>query len=206
MKYIDLREKRGKASDKALSPDERKLLLETLTDDKNRQVLILGGFAGLRPTEICQCRFSWLEKGSFNNVEVLKINIPAEDRDSRNALKIWRTKTRKERTTYIFDSNLINEVYFWFKNNPKGLQISRVALHYRIKEYFCKVINKEKFSAHALRSSAQNYMRYEKVLPDNVIQIFLGHSDIRTTMKHYNSLTKASAESYLMGILKNNGN
>lgn len=199
---IDVREKRGCAKDKALSPDERDLLLGTITNDKHRIILLLGAFAGLRPNEICQCRYSWLEKGKFNDVEVLKINIPAEDRDARNPLKIWRPKTRKSRTTYIFDNNIFNEVYFWYKNNPKGLQVSRVALHYTIKNHFIPIINRQNFSTHALRSTAQNYFLYERDFDVKVVAIFLGHADIRTTQKHYNSMTKASAESYLMGVLK----
>lgn len=203
MKHVDLREKRGCGKDKALSPDERKKLLDNITKDEHRIILILGAYAGLRPNEICQCRFSWLEKGKFNDVEVLKINIPAEDRDARNALKIWRPKTRKSRTTYIFDNSLINEVYFWFKNHNKGLQVSRIALHKTIKNHFLPIIGRDNFSTHALRSTAQNYFLYEKNFDAKVVTIFLGHSDIRTTQKHYNSMTKASAESYLMGVLKN---
>jgi len=199
--YINLKTQRGSSSQKALIPDETDKLLHQLKKDTHRMILILGAFAGLRAEEICQCRFNWLEKTKLNEQESLRINIPAQDRDSRNKLKKWNTKKSKARTTYIFENDLINEVYFWFKNNPNGLMISRQAIDKAIRVHFIPIIERDNFSTHALRSTAQNYLRYKKQFPTSVIQIMLGHSDIRTTEKHYNSLTKASAESYLQNNL-----
>lgn len=202
MKHIDLREKRGSGKDKALTPEERTKLKEQLKQDKHRMVLIGGAYAGMRPNEICQCRFSWLEKKRINDIEVLAINIPNEDRDARNKLKIWRSKTRKSRTTYIFDLELMNEFYFWYKSNPNGILISRQAVDILIRKYYFPIIQRENFSTHALRSTYQNYLLYEKNYDVKFVAIALGHSDIRTTQKFYTTMNKASAESYLQGKLE----
>jgi integrase len=202
MKHIDIREKRGSGKDKALAPEERLKLLQQLKEDKHRIVLLLGAYAGLRPNEICQCRFSWLEKKVIGEKEVLAINIPEEDRDIKNKLKIWRPKTRKKRTTYIFESDIYNEVFFWYKSNPNGIFISRQAVHNFVKSYFIPIIEREDFSTHALRSTCQNYLLYEKNYEVKFVAIALGHSDIRTTQKFYTTMNKASAESYLINQLK----
>ena len=203
MKHIDLVQHRGSAADKSLTPEERNKLLRELKEDKHRIILILGAYGGLRVNEICQCRLEWLERTTLKEKEILRINIPAECRDARNKLKIWRPKTRKERTTYLFESNIINEVYFWFKNNPAGIKTSRQAVNKMIAKHFRPIIQRDNISPHALRATAQNYFRYERHYSTSFVQIVLGHKDIRTTEKHYNSLTKASAESYLMGVIEN---
>lgn len=204
VKHINLSQKRGAAKDKALSPEEREILLNKIIKSHHRIILMLGGFGGLRVEEICQCRFSWLERTKLKDKEVLRIKIPAEDRDARNKLKLWRPKTRKARTAYIFENDILNEIYFWFQNNPGGLKISRQAIHDIVKKHFCRIIGRKEFCTHALRSTAQNYLLYEKDFKPKFVAIVLGHADMRTTIKHYNSMNQASAESYLMGVFNHN--
>lgn len=194
VKIINLKQEYGKSKDKALPPKERDELHKQLKDTKDKILFILGAYGGLRVGEIAQCRFNWLEWKEFNDEKVLAINIPNEDKDSKNLYKLWRPKTKKGRTTYIFKNDCANELYFYFKHNERGLQLTERALRYRVSRSW----GLKNFSPHALRAMAQNYFLYELNFEPKVIAVMLGHSDIRTTMKFYNTMNKASVESYLV--------
>ena len=202
-----------KSKDIALTSSEYKILKEKLQNDKHRIILILGARAGLRVSEIIQCRYTWIKKNKIGGSEVLEIEVPNSDRDINNSKKIWKQKNTgkvgekkdKTRTTYLFNSDEINEIYFWFKNNPKGLGITRQHITTNIvRNNWSKVIKRDyekTLTCHSLRAAAQNYLYYEKKIDVNVISIMLGHEDSRTTLNFYNSKTKASAESYLESFL-----
>ena len=201
---INLIKKRGSSKDKALTPQERTLLLDTFEkeeDKKNLIILILGAFAGLRVSEIAQVRKEWLKLTKINDKEVLEINVPEKDTDLRNQYKDFKTKTKKARTTFIFD---LKHAYF-IKNvfDYKNIALSRQAILKRV-NIWNKLINREKnkLTVHALRSSCANYLIYELKMSPEFTQICLGHSDIRTTYAHYRSLGKSQALSYLEGVLK----
>ena len=185
---IKARGKYGSAKDKALTPDKRKELLSLLSG-KEKIIFILGAYAGLRVGEIQQARKEWICRKVFNNKEVLAITIPNECRDIKNKYKIWRPKTKRARTTYIFDPQIFSDVEAYFnyvddlKLSVRGIQ----ALSYR----------KFETSIHSLRATAQNYFKYELNLPTEIIAVMLGHRDIRTTLQHYTSLNTAQAESFL---------
>jgi integrase len=191
MKEINLnkRGKYGSAKDKALSPNRKKEILNKLTDDKDRVIFILGAFAGLRVGEMQQLRSDWLEETTFSDKNVLAIHVPNECRDINNKYKIWRPKTKRGRTTYIFDKNYYSEIKAFFKYNDSiGLSMRGLQERsYRIAGV----------SPHKLRATAQNYFNYELQLPFNVIAVILGHKKVETTIKHYNSLDEAQVESYL---------
>lgn len=204
-KYINLKTKRGSARDKALTPTEKRKVENELKHEQTRVAYYLAAYAGLRPGEVCQCRFSWLEFLYINEEEVLAIHIPKEDKDSRNKKKIWRPKRDKARTTYIFNLKVAYEIYFWLKSNPDGLQISRQALDTRIKKFIGIIIGRN-ISGHALRATAQNYLRNELGLEPLFIQYVLGHEDPKTTLEHYNTLNRANMESYLERELKTKKN
>jgi integrase len=202
---IDLKQKRGSSKDKALTPQERALLFENFEnhdDKKNRIILILGAFGGLRVSEIAQVRKEWLKFTKVNDKEVLEINIPDKDTNLRNQYKDFVTKTKKARTTFIFD---LKQAHF-IKNvfDYENIAISRQAILKRVRSWN-DIIKREKnkLTVHSLRSSATNYFIYELNLAPEFAQICLGHTDIRTTYAHYRSTGKAQALSYLEGKLKN---
>jgi len=191
MKTINIktRGKYGSAKDKALTPDKRKEVLKTLSG-KEKIIFILGAYAGLRVGEIEQVRKEWLSRKVFNQKEVLAIDIPAECRNIHNKYEIWRPKTKRPRSTYIFEPEIYTELEAYFnyvdsvKLSVRGLQ----DLSYR----------KFGVNIHSLRATAQNYFKYELNMPTEIIAVMLGHKDVRTTLQHYTSLNTAQAESYLI--------
>ena len=201
---IDLTEKRGSAKDHAIDESERKIL-ESNLKDKDIIIYYLGAYAGMRVTEIEQCRLSWLNYKEFSANKVLAINIPSKDKDVRNK-KVTRnefnSKSRLARTTYIFDPLIANDVYNFYKYNPDGLYISRQRIHARVKAWN-KYLGRDEntIHPHALRSSAQNLWKFEYKHDDIFIQLCFGWKDANTMLQHYRTMNKASGESYLKGVL-----
>lgn len=206
-KHIDIRNKRGSAKDLALTPTERELLYKELKNPQDRIIFLLGCYGGLRAEEIGQCRFTWLKKSILNDMEVLEINIPNEDKDTRRAYKTFKQKKEWNTSIYIFDSRVINELWFYYMNNPNGLQVSRQSiLRYNVKIHMAKILNR-RLTIHGLRATHSSYMLQEFRFSNNVkpdiffIKTQLRHKDLKTTMKHYNAETKANQEAYLKGVL-----
>jgi integrase len=208
---LDVRKKRGKASSKSLTEQEKVKLINTfenLNSKKDLAILILGAYAGLRVGEISQVRKEWLnlikiKTESGEEKEILEINIPEESYNLRTNYKgcIFRPKNRKARTTFIFD---LKKAYF-IKNyfDYENVAISRQAILYRVYSWN-KILERQKLflTVHALRSTATNYMIYELKLAPEFVQMCLGHSDIRTTYENYRSIGKPQQISYLMGAFK----
>ncbi len=225
--HIDLTQKRGSAKDLALEPDERDKLYQTLKDKKDRIIFLLGAYAGLRAEEISQCRFTWLEWGYFKDCKVLMISIPLEDKSTRKQTykdgkrKNAKFSQKKEWKTvqFIFNSEIANEIYYYYEANPNGLMISRQSITQIrvagrtkegkfIKGHFSKIIDRH-ITTHALRSTYTNYMTQEFRFPNGekpdpmFIKTQLRHKDLRTTMKHYKTENKAQQLAYLKGVLEN---
>jgi len=197
---INVRKKYGKSKDKALSYTERENLIDNLENTRDRVILILGAYAGMRQGEIIQCRKEWLDWKDFGKKKVLAINIPAECRNIKNKLELWRPKTRRERTTYIFDVGLAREIYNFFKDNSLGVNISERNLsEYRVKIIMGDMIGR-KISSHCLRAGATNYLIKEIGLDIGDTATILGHKDERTTLDHYKGLSKANTEASILKI------
>jgi integrase len=197
---IDLKQKRGSAKDKALIPDERTLLIKSL-DKSDKIIFILGAYAGLRVGEICQTRLEWLswKEINFNGfTKALCIKIPAEDKDIRNAYKIWRNKKRTMRTTYIFNLEFASYVQSFFEMG-NTISLSRQSINNKLVKWNKYLNRKEKLlTPHALRATATNYMIQELQLPMWFVQGCLGHKDSKTTARHYLSIGQAQQESFLL--------
>lgn len=221
MKTIVIKKKTVRSKDLALLEDEFKLLENKLEDIRHTIILILGAVAGMRVQEICQCRFTWLRKTILEGEEVLEINIPDEDKDTRsgkrwyvkNTTKVYvdaktgeEMKDPKARTTYLFEDKYINIVYTWFQSNKMGLQMTRQNITTEIvKKKFGKIIERH-LTTHSLRATAQNRWKFEYGYDDTFIQLCFGIVDVRTIQKHYRTLNKASGEQYLKQQLSKKSN
>ena len=207
-----------KSKDLVLSPNQRSYLINKLENKKHRIIFILGCYSGLRVSEIIQCRFSWLRFEMINNKRILEINIPKYDRDIKNKNKLWVSKNTKkkkvklkdigkERTTYIFENEFANEVYFWYENNPLGINMTRQNItSFVVQKEFMKILlleykDLDKITTHSLRATFQNYCKFEKGFDDTFIQLILGHEDISITLNHYRTMNKESGKSYLVGYM-----
>jgi integrase len=214
--HIDLRKKRGSAKELALTPNEKIKLLSEIKDLRDRVILLLGCYSGLRVSEIAEMRFSWLELTTLNGISVLKIKIPFTDISTRKqkykdgGIKYGKFKQKKEWKTaiFIFEQNVINQIYSFYENNKEGLQMSRQNITTkRVKTHFSKILGRH-ITTHALRSTYTNYITQEFRFPNGekpdpmFVKTQLRHKDLRTTMQHYKSETIAHQEAYLMGIFK----
>ena len=200
---IELKEKRGASKDHALTLKEREKLERNLNKE-HKIIYILGSQAGLRVTEIEQMRFSWIEWQQFGDKKVLAINIPQSDRNILNKYRVFQTKNRNPRTTYIFNIELATQIYTWYESNTEGIQITRQAVHKKVKTWNKWLLREENtIHPHALRSTAQNIWKFELGFDDTFIQLCFGWKDLNTMMKHYRTMNKSSGESYLIQQFKN---
>lgn len=191
---IKARGKYGRAKDKALTHTERKNLINNLDNTRDRAILIAGAYAGMRQGEIVQCRKSWLEFQEFGVKKVLAIKIPSECRDLGNKLKLWRPKTRRPRTTYLFDMGLAREFFNYFNDNEEGIRMDpRNLSEYRVKIKMGDIIGR-KISSHCLRAGSTTYITTELNLKISDASSMLGHKDERTTLDHYKGVNQASTE------------
>ena len=198
---LNQRGKYGKSKDKALTYTERTNLINNIENTKDRVILIGGAYAGLRQGELVQCRKDWLEWKEFGDKKVLAINIPGECRNLKNKYGVWKPKTRRSRTTYIFDLGLAREFYNYFNDNELGINISERNLsEYRVKIIMGNMIGR-KISSHCLRASTTNYLVKELGLDIGDAATLLGHKDERTTLDHYKGLSKANTEASIYKIL-----
>jgi len=197
MKKINLnaRGAYGSAKDKALTPTQRVSIYKNISDKTNKVIFVLGAYAGMRVGEIEQCRKEWLSREYIAEQEILAITIPNECRNVKNKKSIWRPKTKRGRTTYIFDKDKWLEVESYFESNEF------IPLTTRSMQNRC--YNMTGISIHSLRATAQNYFKYELQLIPEVIASMLGHRDVRTTMQHYNTMNRSQTESYFEQKLKN---
>jgi len=203
---INKRKAYGSSKDKSITYTERENLINNLENTRDRVILIAGAYAGMRQGEIVQCRLDWLEWQNYNNIKILAINIPDETRDLKNKLKLWRPKTKRPRTTYIFDSMLAREFYNFFKDNPKGINLcERNLSEYRVKIIMGNMIGR-KISSHCLRAGATNYLIKEIGLDVGDASTILGHRDERTTLDHYKGLSKSNTEANINKILNSKYN
>lgn len=190
MKEVDLNSKKrgkyGSVKDKALTPAEVETIYLGLKSNKDRCIFILGAYAGLRVGELVQMRREWLERKKFGEKEVLCVNIPNESRDIKNKYSIWRPKTRRERTTYIFKKELFLEVENYFEHNE--------SLGYSIRGLQAWSYANLGRCIHSLRATAVNYLRYVENFSIEEISVMLGHKNIKTTQNHYKTQNKATTE------------
>lgn len=202
MKKVNLNKRGdyGSAKDKALNPTDRETLYSKLKHQQDKVIFLLGSYAGLRVGEIEQIRKDWIERKKFNNKEVLAITIPLECRNMRNKYFIWKSKSKKQRTTYLFNKEQWLEVESYFNVN-ENVNLSIRGLQERVYRFTAMILLKKK-SIHTLRATAQNYLKYEMNLIPEVIAVILGHEDVRTTLQHYNTLDTAQAESFLIQKFK----
>ena len=108
----------------------------------------------------------------------------------RTGERYWQPKTKRARVTYLFKEGMAEVVKTYYSLN-KSLDLSERAIQNRCYKFAGT-------SPHALRATAQNYMNFILNLSMGVVASLLGHQDVRTTMKHYQTLNHAQAESYLI--------
>jgi len=192
----------------ALSPlKERNLLKDTLKDTKDRIILLLGCYAGLRSEEIGQCRYDWLEWENYQDIKVLTITIPKECKNSRIPYKKFKQKKEWNTSIYIFDNEVANEIYFYYLNNKEGLKMSRQNItRNRVSAHMGKIIGRH-LTTHALRSTYANYIINELRLPNGekldpmFVKTQLRHKNLKTTMQHYKTENREQQQSYLKGVM-----
>lgn len=154
----------------SLSEQQRKRLLALAKKQRDRAILSLMAWNGLR------------------TMEVLRLSV-ADIKISQGKISIWgKGKSEKSKDTIKLSAQAKKEVNIYLKHQriKKGRVFSgltRPELDAVINSYFKKLRIKGKFSPHSLRHTAGQLM-YERKIPLELIQRTLRHADMRTTMMY----------------------
>jgi integrase len=147
---------------------QRERLLKVTKSPKDRAVLALMAWNGLR------------------SVEVLRLSLQ-DVKMQQGKLQVWgKGKSEKSKDTIKLASVTKRELNAYLKKVKlkKGKmfpQLDRPALEVIVKTGFKKLRVQGKFTPHSLRHTAGQLM-YEKRIPLELIQKTLRHADMRTTM------------------------
>jgi integrase/recombinase XerD len=152
----------------SLTENQRKRLLILAKSPRDRAVLTLMAWNGLR------------------TIEVLRLNV-GDVRIAQGKLAVWgKGKSEKSKDVIKLSSITKKEVVSFLKREKLKSgklfkSLSRVDLDVLIKSYFKKLKVKGRLTPHSLRHTAGQLM-YEKNIPLELIQKTLRHADMRTTM------------------------
>lgn len=152
----------------SLTEPQRKRLLKLAKNPRDKAILSLMAWNGLR------------------TIEVLRLTV-ADVKISQGKISIWsKGKSEKSKDTVKLSGTAKKEVDTYLKREKlkKGklfASLSRLELDQLINSYFKKLRVKGKFSPHSLRHTAGQLM-YERNISLELIQKTLRHADMRTTM------------------------
>jgi integrase len=152
----------------SLTEPQRRRLLKLAKKPKDRAILSLMAWNGLR------------------TIEVLRLSV-GDVRVSQGKISVWgKGKSEKSKDTIKLSSVAKRELSAYLKKQKlkKGklfTDLTRPELDELINSYFKKLRVKGKYSPHSLRHTAGQLM-YEKKIPLELIQKTLRHADMRTTM------------------------
>ncbi|MBL7845553.1 MAG: site-specific integrase [Cyclobacteriaceae bacterium] len=164
----------------SLSEPQRKRLLKLARTPKDKSILALMAWNGLR------------------SIEVLRLNV-GDIKLSQGKIMVWsKGKSEKAKDTIKLASVTKKELAIYLKKSKikRGKvfpALTRLDLDTLIRKYFKKLRVKGKYSPHSLRHTAGQLM-YEKNIPMELIQKTLRHADMRTTMMY---AQKAIDKNYL---------
>lgn len=152
----------------SLSDQQRKRMLSLAKKQRDKAILALMAWNGLRTIEILRL--------SISDVKILQGKIA-----------VWgKGKSEKAKDVIKLSSVAKKELSHYLKQRPvkKGKLfdgLTRAELDELINSYLKKLRVKGKYSPHSLRHTAGQLM-YEKKIPLELIQKTLRHADMRTTM------------------------
>ncbi len=167
----------------SLSEQQRRRLMKLAKKHRDRAILALMAWNGLR------------------TIEVLRLTV-SDLKITQGKISVWgKGKSEKSKDTIKLSSVVKREILAYLKNQKikKGKLfplLVRPELDQLVNTYFKKLRVKGKFSPHSLRHTAGQLM-YEKGYPMELIQKTLRHADMRTTMIY---AQKAVDKSYFIRL------
>lgn len=182
-KYIDtnpcigvkMQKAEGKEEEVVMSYEQSMAMINFVTDSRNKLMLGLMGYMGLRIEEIC-------------NIEVKNINLQDNTLYFKRKTQKWQTlpvrkfilELLKEQVEIAKENN---QVYLF--KSPKG----DVPMNTNtVRQMFNRVRDSlgydKRFTPHHMRYAMATFMYQDKEMPVGEIQLYLGHEDPRTTERY----------------------
>ncbi len=152
----------------SLSEKQRKRLLDVIKNPRDRAIITLMGWNGLRSVEVTRLSYSDIKL----NQGKLAVWGKGRSEKSKDVIKLSGA-AKKELIQYLKKSKVKRGVLF-----P---DLTRVILDDLISKYFKRIRVKGKYTPHSLRHTAGQIM-YDNKIPLEIIQKTLRHADMRTTM------------------------
>jgi integrase len=152
----------------SLTEAQRKRLLKLCKSTRDRAIISLMAWNGLR------------------SIEVLRLTV-SDLKFSQGKISVWgKGKSEKSKDTIKLSSTSKRELLAYLKRKKVNRgrvfpSLTRKELDDLINQYFKRLRVKGKFSPHSLRHTAGQVM-YDRNIPLELIQKTLRHADMRTTM------------------------
>lgn len=151
----------------SLTEKQRQRLLKIAKSPRDRSIIALMAWNGLR------------------SIEILRLNF-GDIKLQQGKISIWgKGKSEKSKDTIKLSSVARRELKLLVKLSPKKrgriFEMKRNELDDLIKSYLKRLRVSGRFTPHSLRHTAGQLM-YEKKIPLEIVQKTLRHADIRTTM------------------------
>jgi integrase len=184
---------------KSVTEKEFKLLLShTRGDDslqefnRNRflRIFILLYFSGARINELSQIKYKHIKEIMQNGETVIVTYKTQNER-----ILYFSGKAVKEIKKYFFFTEDDNDFIIASWNNPKN-RMHEISLINLVNKYMKKVLG-EGFTSHSFRQGLLTEMGSKSINP-KIIQSFIGHSDVKTTL-HY---IKPTANDVKMSLVR----
>lgn len=183
--------KRGASWRYALNDDQVVTLLFEAPTLEDRLMLKLMAYLGMRVSEVCHMKASWIEQGEIRIPPSQPCDCVNCQQERKNKPKgFWYAKTKKSVRDLPIPNAISDDLYQYFHDRPQGLSITRQALWHRIKHIGKKAKIVEKgvsgnttFS-HALRATAATMFVKKGMNNAAALCYIMGWSDIKTAQSY----------------------
>lgn len=190
--------KRGASWHYALETEQRDKLVSVAKELDDRIVIKLMVYLGMRNSEVGHMNANWIRGG--------EIRIPSSQPcDCVNCAAskhpgVWQPKSKAGIRTMPVIDILADDIYRFFKENPRGLRLTRQAIWEKIKRLASKAkievpgLSRGTVYPHALRATAGTYLAAKGMTATELCYI-MGWATI-SMGEHYIRIAVAREESH----------
>jgi len=158
--------KQGASEEYALTEEQLQLLWNKCKDPRDKMIVGLAGFCGMRVGEICHFRLSWIREGDIHIPSAMLCNCnECKDRGG-----VWKPKSRAGIRVIPIPLFLKAVFIDYLDKFPNGVGMTRQAVWYRIQQL--AVAANLRIFPHSLRATATTILAKKGLTAVELCQMF----------------------------------